>query len=134
MKQPAKQPPWPALRSRRLIWFVYLGLWSVALLVPIPAGISEGLNVEVGDVDLRFLVAKTLHVTAYAGLAMLSGWLRVPCRYRWLLMLLMAAHAAGTEFIQQFVERGSSVRDVVLDLIGVTLGCLLTWKWWTDPA
>jgi hypothetical protein len=133
MKRPAEPSPWPALRYRRVIWFVYLGLWSVALLVPIPQGISEQLHVQVGSFDLRFLVAKTIHVTAYAGLAILSGWLRVPCRYRWLLILFMAAHGALTEFIQKYVERGSSVRDVVLDLIGVTLGCLLTWKWWTDP-
>jgi VanZ family protein len=117
------------LKVRWLIWLLYMGAWSVALLTPIPPGV----RVQVGDYDWTFSFAKTLHVTAYAVLAVLSGWLAIPCRYRWLMALFLAAHAATTEFFQQFVDRGSSVRDVCLDLIGIALGCLVTWKWWCRP-
>jgi VanZ family protein len=130
MKASLEQGPWPPLKFRWLIWFAFLGGWSAALLSPVP----EGIKMEVAGYDLRFIFAKTVHVCAYAAWAVLSGWLLVSGRFRWLLMLLMAGHAAGSEYLQQFVGRGMSVRDVVLDLIGVTLGCLLTWKWWCDPS
>ena len=118
--------------SRWLVWLAYSSAWTVALLVP-PIHISP-LG-EVDGLDLKFLLAKSLHVTAYAVLAVLTGWLRVRSRYRWILMFLLALHAASTEFFQQFVEsRTGLLTDMLLDLAGIALGCVLGWKWWSDPA
>jgi VanZ family protein len=83
------------------------------------------------EANLRFYFSKTLHVAAYSLLAVLTAWLRVPGRFRWLLMFFLAAHATTTEFIQQFVPgRTGRVADIGLDLIGIALGCVVTWKWW----
>jgi len=83
----------------------------------------------------RFLLAKALHITAYAVLAGLSGWLRVPCRFRWILLFVLMAHATATELLQLHVEgRTGDLRDVGLDHLGIGLGLLLTWKWWSDPT
>jgi VanZ family protein len=112
------------------IWLVYLAAWSVALLVPLP-GAGEW---HFQGIDLKVIFAKGLHVCAYALLAGLTGWLEVPCRFRWMLSMALAGHATITEFIQQFVEgRTGLVQDVGLDLIGCCLGCAVTWKWWCDP-
>src|SRR5215813_11605461 len=73
MKAPPEQALWPPLKFRWLMWFVFLGGWSAALLSPVP----EGIKMEVAGYDLRFLFAKTVHVTAYAAWAVLSGWLLV---------------------------------------------------------
>ncbi len=117
-------------RPRWALWALFLSLWSLGLLVPNPAGFTDGWLSR----EARFLLAKGLHVVAYALLAVLSGWLRVPVRYRWLLLVFMAAHALGTEFGQRFVvTRSGSWRDVLLDLLGVALGVVLTWRWWRTP-
>jgi hypothetical protein len=119
------------LKYRWLIWVGYLALWTVGLLMPMS---GQEAKWEIGDVNLRVLFAKSLHVAAYAVLAMLTGWLLVPGRFRWLLLLMLAAHATGTEYIQQFVEgRTGRIEDIGIDLFGVLLGCLVTWKLWTDP-
>ena len=61
--------------------------------------------------DFKFLIAKTLHVAAYAVLAGLSGWLRVPSRFRWILLFVIMAHAPATELLQLLVEgRTGSLR------------------------
>ena len=117
---------------RWLVWLAYSTAWTVALVVPLHV-MSFG---DAGGVDIKYVLAKTVHICAYALLAILTGWLRVPSRYRWMLMLLLAAHGACTEFVQeQFVEgRTGLLSDVLLDLTGILLGSLLSWKWWTDPA
>jgi VanZ family protein len=118
---------WPARKYRWIIWGLYVAAWTTALLVPLPGG--SGWKVH--NVSLKFLFAKTLHVSAYALWAMLSAWLLVPRRWRLLLLVLMVVHAAATEFLQTFVPgRTGNLRDVGLDLIGIGIGCLLTWKWW----
>jgi VanZ family protein len=106
-------------------------VWSVALLVPM-----QGAMVwQFQGLDIELLLAKTLHVCAYGVLAGLSGWLDVPCRFRWLLVFFLAGHATATEFFQQFIEgRSGMIQDVGLDLIGSGLGCLATWRWWCNPA
>lgn len=106
---------------------MFVAFWSRGLLMPNP--IDPG-NDEVLGYKL-FLFSKTLHVTAYAVFAVLSGWLQVPWRLRWLLIAFMSAHAIGTEYFQNFVPtRHASWRDVGLDLLGMTLGILISWKWW----
>jgi VanZ family protein len=110
---------------RWLIWLFFLTAWTIALLVPIP-----DTPMPVGDgPDLKWLIGKPLHVSAYAFLTILAAWL--PIRGRWrLLMPLLLVHAGATEFLQNFVERTGSVRDVLLDWLGISLGLVITWRWW----
>jgi VanZ family protein len=130
MNQPAERLSFSP-RPRWALWLLFLSLWSVGLLVPNPARFTDGWLSR----EARFLLAKGLHVVAYALLAVLSGWLRAPFRYRWMLLVFMSAHALGTEFGQRFVAtRTGSWRDVLLDHLGVALGVVLTWRWWRAPA
>jgi VanZ family protein len=121
---------WPAPVYRWLIWLGFASVWTVALLIPIHVHVDW----TVAEINVRFLFAKGLHVAAYAVLAMLTGWLSVTSRFRWLLMFLLAAHATATECIQQYVPgRTGRIEDIGIDLFGILLGCLVTWKWWVDP-
>jgi VanZ family protein len=111
---------------------VYFTGWTAALVMPIN---SPGeWHVSGIHIDLKFLVAKTLHVSGYALLAGLAGWLRVPPRYRWVLMFVIMGHATMTEMIQEHVEgRTGNLHDVAYDHVGIALGTLLTWRWWSAP-
>lgn len=117
-----------ATRHRRgIIWTVYFVLWTIGLLMPMEPVTGETLT-------LRFIFAKILHVVAYAGLAALSGWLRLPCRWRWLILFVIMAHAPATELLQLNIQgRTGALRDVGLDHLGIGLGLLFTWKWWSAP-
>ena len=113
---------------RWLVWVLYLCAWTAALLTTHPVQLA---TVVFPETTLRFLAAKLLHVSAYALLAVLSGWLRAPLRYRWLLLAFLPAHALGTEFLQQFVElRTGSWEDVGIDHLGLALGLTLSWRQW----
>jgi VanZ family protein len=113
------------------VWTIYLLAWTAALLTPYPVAVAR----SVSPPELRLLAAKSLHVAAYALLAVLSGWLRPPGRSRWLLLALLCAHAAATEFGQRFVAtRSASWRDVGLNHLGLLLGLALSWRWWRAPA
>ena len=129
---PADPPdPQPRWRRRGLGWLVYLAIWTTLLLIPIH---RETLASLPWLVEWKFTFAKALHVIAYAVLAMLSGWVRVPCRFRWVLLFLIMVHATVTELLQLRTEtRTGSLYDVGLDHLGIMLGLLLTWKWWSDP-
>ena len=96
-----------------------------------PGPVQDQLPLGEFIVSRKVLIAKTVHVLGYATLAMLTGALPVPWRWRLLLMFVIMFHGAATEFIQQYVERGAAVNDVVLDHLAIGLGCALTWKRWT---
>ncbi len=109
-------------------WCVCVGLWTVALLTTTP--------VEVGNALIPsaryFPAAKILHVCAYTFLTIFLSWLPLG-RWRWLLLAFLSLHAAGTEFLQQFVPgRTGKVMDVVIDHVGLLLGFVLTWKHWRE--
>lgn len=132
------------MRWRWLIWLVYVLTWTWALLLPNPNDWACWLlghpGDQMGDPPFRlqlllfvesFFFSKGLHVSAYAVFAILSMWLRVPWRYRWLLVVFMSCHAMGTEFFQNFEpSRHPSWRDVGLDHLGIILGMGATWKGW----
>jgi VanZ family protein len=67
-------------------------------------------------------------------LAMLTGWLLVTYRVRWICLACLSFHAFATEFLQQFVERSGSLRDVGLDHLGLALGLILTIPWWRPTS
>jgi VanZ family protein len=118
------RPTW-----RWLVWGVYVLLLTTALVLP-----GEAVNQWPGGISpgRKFLIAKTGHVCAYALMTILSGWLRVPVRFRLPLLFFLMAHAALTELIQLHVSnRTGTVDDVVLDHLGIAAGLLVSWKWWS---
>ncbi len=120
--------PW-----RWWVWSAYLLCWSVAVQTPVPP--AEDL--PFGEyLELRkFLFAKSVHVASYALLTVLSGWLFVPTRWRWLLMFVVMGHGAATELLQwalaDLCHREGTLRDVGFNFLGVMAGLLLSWKWWS---
>ena len=124
-----------------MIWFAFALAWTAALLTPSPDRLARAIlawlvpgpegGPELGD--QFWLASKSLHVMAYALLAILSAWLRVPWPWRWLLLVFISIHGFGTELLQHFiVGRHASLRDVGLDHLGALLGLVLSWKWWLD--
>ncbi len=114
---------------RWTMWLMLLAVWTVALEVPVPSG---GQVIQ----TYRYLIAKGMHVFVYAVLTFTAGWLRVPERFRWLVMFCLMVHAAATELLQQALEqwchRSGSLADVGYDQIGIAIGVVLGWKWWTQ--
>ena len=102
-------------------------LWTIGLLIPVP---KESAT-KVLDTEYKLFVAgKMLHISAYAFLTVLAGLLTLSTRHRWWLLGLLSFHGFATEFFQQFVNRGASLRDVGLDHIGIVLGLMAGWRRW----
>jgi hypothetical protein len=133
------------------VWLAYVAAWTWALLVPNPGhlarlllGIPDAAEPGEWPAGLRgqlllmlqsFYFSKGLHVTGYAVLTLLSAWLAVSGRRRWLLLAFLSAHAIGTELLQNLEpSRHPSFRDVGLDHLGIALGLVLTWKRWLRLA
>jgi VanZ family protein len=101
----------------------FLALWTYELLAenPVPESVSRAIPNE-----WKFWLAKGLHVAAYAFLTVLAGLLPVPRLVFWLVVALLVLHGIATEVGQTFVAgRHGSLRDVVLDWVGVGLGLLV---------
>ena len=122
-------------------WWI-LGLfavaWTAALLYPeVP---DVGLESTHELLEIRTLIGKAVHVSAYAVLAGLAGWVRAPVRYRTLLVFGVMAHATATELGQwwmhemEWSRRHGQLTDVALDNLGILLGLMATWKWWTQEG
>jgi VanZ family protein len=125
-------------RTRWLVWGVYVVLWTALLVMP--AGAINRLSPPEILLGSKYLIAKSLHVTAYAVMALLCGWLHISSRFRWLLIFFLMGHATLTEMIQFHVpelRRSGELNDVAFDQFGITLGLLLSWSWWVkkdEPA
>lgn len=119
--------------TRWLIWSIFVVVWTVALEMPVPA--TDSLPADEITLTRKKVAAKTAHVAAYAVFTVLSAWVPMPMRYRWLMMLFVMAHATGTELLQEalheYCGRGGSLDDVALDQLGILLGAAASWKWWT---
>src|SRR5258707_1113778 len=116
---------------RGLIWSAYTAAWTTSLLTPQPVQIIHAAL----DEEKAVYASKALHVSASAVFAILSGWLHVPLRWRPLLVGFLSAHALGTEFLQRFVPgRTPSWADVGWDHLGIVLGLILSWGWWTEKS
>ena len=110
---------------------------SSHLLVPILRWLFPNLSEDAIDATVTG-ARKCAHLTEYAVLALLF-WraLRKPVKsdprpWSWadarLAILLVALYAASDEFHQLFVPtRDATVRDVVIDTIGGTLGLVFLW-------
>ena len=131
---PPTQPPSGAVPVRRLpirfwphaiVLLVFVGLWTWKLLDPDP--VPDGLKPQLVD-EWGFIAAKSLHVSAYAFLALLTVTLPISRRWRWIFVGLLALHGIATEIGQTFVPpRSGSPRDVLIDWVGITLG-VLVWR------
>jgi VanZ family protein len=116
---------------RWLIWSVFVVSWTTALLTTTPVHVAHAVLPS----QHLFTASKLLHVSSYALFAILSGWLFIPFRRRWLLLIIMSLHAFGTEFFQQFIpERVPSIKDVGIDHIGIAIGLVLSCKWWLKSS
>jgi VanZ family protein len=113
--------------GRWLVWGVALFLWTVALLRPEPIQVSQVVLPSAA----RFPAAKTLHVTAYAVLTILTALLPLRRTARLWPLLLLVLHGPATEYLQNFVTlRSGSVMDAAFDMMGIGLGLILTAPWW----
>lgn len=117
---------------RWVVWTVFILSWTVVLEMPVPNTDQSALGEWI--IKYRVYIAKSIHVTAYFILAVLSAWVPLPQRYRPLMMYLVMAHATATELLQNvlvaFSYRGGTLLDVGIDHLGIGLGMLVSWKWW----
>jgi VanZ family protein len=114
-------------RGRWYLWSLCMIGWTVSLLTPYPVRVGH----EVLSEQAAFPIAKGLHMSVYAGLTALSAWLFVPRSRRWLLLALLSLHGFATEYLQTFVPaRTGCWQDVGLDHIGITVGFLVSVRWW----
>ena len=120
---------WFEKPSRRwLVWGAFIVLWTVLLVIPMPTS-GPIARMPVGR---KYILTKSVHVCAYGLFAVLTGWLSVRPRYRWLLLFVVMAHGTATELIQfYFTSRDGNLDDVGFDNFGVLLGLIISWKWWT---
>jgi VanZ family protein len=118
---------------RWIAWCAYFVPMTILLVAP---GSDEGGGLLGGlEPHQQTMVAKSVHVVIYAGLTVLTGWLRVPPPWRLVLLFVLMLHGAATEFVQQFVpNRTGMLRDVLFDHLGVAVGLCISWKWWTRAA
>jgi VanZ family protein len=104
------------------LFALVLGVWTYEVLAENPVPDSVMRLIPTG---WRFWLAKGLHVAAYAVLTLLAAWLPIPRALFWLVIAGLLLHGVGTEFGQTFTaNRSGSLRDVVLDWVGVAAGLL----------
>jgi VanZ family protein len=120
--------------NNRSAWrWLALGLYVLVLTTALvlPAAAVGNWPAQL-SLDQKKFIAKSGHVCAYALMTILSGWLRVPVRFRLLLLFFLMAHAAATEWIQlNLSHRDGTVQDVVLDHLGIAAGLIVSWRWWS---
>ena len=119
-----------------MIWTLFVVGWTAALEVPIPEPTTlPGSEIIV---TYKYLIAKSAHVALYAVMTVLSAWVPLATRYRWLMMLFLMGHATATELLQaeleEYCHRGGSLADVGYDHLGILLGAAISWKWWTRES
>ena len=113
----------------KVAFWLVLAVWTVLLVRPTPQDVTaelKGLN----DL-LPLIVAKSLHVTAYA---VFAGWgLTVFGRWKWWAVGAVAVHAILGEVGQYLgnvwfaTGRMGCVTDVLIDWGGMALGCGVWW-------
>ena len=114
------------------VWSVYAILWTAALVSPYTGPEHFGAGAVLFNLSLKFLIAKSLHLSAYAVWTILTGWLRPLLPWRFFLLFLLMSHAVGTEIIQQYVGRNGILEDAALDQLGILIGLAVSWRWWAD--
>lgn len=109
-----------------------LGLWTWRLLVPdpVPRAVGDELSA-----DWLFLASKAAHLGAYAALTVLAAGLPVGRTGFRMVVACLALHGVATEIGQTLVpNRVGSVRDVLIDWVGIGLGLLVVRRVSRRPA
>ncbi len=109
----------------KIAFWLALAVWTVLLVRPTPQDVTAELK---GWSDiLPLVVAKTLHVTAYA---VFAGWgLTVFGRRKWWAVGAVAVHAILGEVGQYLgnvwfaTGRVGCITDVLIDWTGMAIGC-----------
>lgn len=108
------------------IFVAFLTAWTIALLSPVP---TESAERTLGSAFWVFIFGKCLHISAYAFLAVLGGTIVLLGRNREFVFLGLVAHGIITEYVQQYVGRTGSLRDVCLDAVGISIGWIVVTIW-----
>lgn len=112
---------------RWLLWLIVLAVWTVGLVMPDP--LERGPSEE--KLSIPYLVSKLAHLGVYSMLAI--GASLLPVRSRWWGLGLLVLHAPLGEFLQTLTPtRHGSLLDVAIDLVGISIGCALTWRRWCE--
>lgn len=119
-------PESPSRRAPWITWSLFMLAWTAALLSTVVVDAGEAVLPK----GFTFSLGKVLHVLSYAFLTFLTSRLPITLGKRYLVLLLVSLHGMATEYVQQFVGRYSSLRDVGLDHLGIVLGFIFTWKRW----
>lgn len=113
------------------IWIVFTLAWTAGLVLPISSP-TFGDTEEIRNL-VRFILSKGAHLSLYAAWTVLTGSLRAPFRYRLFLLMFLMFHAVATEWVQTFVpSRTGLLRDAAIDHLGIFLGVLISFRWWTQ--
>lgn len=159
MSSTAVHEPVPAQAPRKILawlptltWLCVLALFSTDLFSAEHTGhlLAKVLHALFGRISahrfqqIHFFIRKAAHFGSYGllgALAFFSWRATLPARPRWTLrwsalaLLLVLVAASLDEFHQSFVpSRGSSVRDVLLDLTGAIFfqAIIVIWIRWRE--
>lgn len=117
------------------VWWIATLVWTALLILPINAPFF-------GDTEemrnwTRLILSKGAHLAIYAAWAFVTGWLQPRLKVRIFLLIFLMAHAVGTEWCQwltrDILGRHGSLRDAALDQIGILLGVIAGYRYWTAP-
>jgi VanZ family protein len=115
-----------AIAFRWAVWLVALGVWTALLLSSQAPAVVDAVVPD----PWQFTLSKAGHVSAYAFLSVLTGFLPGRPAVRVALWLFLLGHACLTEHLQLFVPgRHGSLRDVGLDAVGIALGWVVLAAW-----
>lgn len=116
--------------SRWLAWSVYVMALTTALLMPVPIDAKGNVALQ----KSMTIFSKTVHVSSFAVLTVLTLWLPLRAGRRWPLGVFLISYAMLTEYLQYVMDVGrvGSWLDVCFNSVGITLGLVIV-KWWLRP-
>jgi hypothetical protein len=116
-------------------WCVATLAWTAALTLPINAPVF-GATEEMRTLT-RLILSKGAHLSIYAAWAFVTGWLQPRVKVRIFLLIFLMAHGVGTEWCQlltyDILGRHGSLRDAALDQLGILVGVIAGYRYWTAP-
>jgi len=109
------------------LFVLALTAWTIALCAPVDRSPTAK---AIGGPERRFYVSKLIHIAGYATLTILAGLIPTHRRGRMILLGVLVLHTGSSEILQGFFERTPAIRDVGLDLIGITIAIVIRPKPW----
>jgi VanZ family protein len=128
---PARRPLTPRIQLwAGILFWLLLAIWTWKLLEPKPVPDPLIKNLLWIWEWLPYLLAKCLHAFGYALLTFLACT-ATRGRGRWIAVVFLILHGAGTEIGQSFIpNRTGKPADVAIDIFGVLLGFWLNQRIW----